>query len=317
VGEGTRQAGHGELLVALASVWSVSILTATLRTAWEEDGWCVLPDAVPPDVLAGGQRALEYLFPTAEEMDAGPDDERTAKWRDWDAQWPEFPFRSRSLNAIVLHDRLLDLAEALIGPDPRLYLAMVTAKYAGQPSGFNQLLHADYPNHSIVVPRRDPGYQQLELFVYLTDVTEANGATRLVSRRLTKEIPVGRHTLDLVEFGHLYDEPGAAVGPAGSVVAYRPDVYHRSVDWDDPGKRRIMLHLGFKPPQAEWAGYQSWPFKGLGAEWFGFVQGASVRQLTAVGFPAPGHPYWTEETLAGVAERYPGLDLTPWSEALG
>ncbi len=293
-----------------------AVLAPHLRAAWEEDGWCVIIGAVPPDLLAGAQRAVGRIFPTAEEMDAGADDEDTAKWRDWDSEWPEFPFRSRSLNAIALHDFVLGLAEELVGPDPRLYMGLLTAKYAGQPSGFNQLLHVDYPNQSIVVPRRDPGYRQLEMFVYLCDVTEDNGATHLVSIRLTENIAVGRHTLDLAEFGHLYDEPGIAVGPAGTVVAYRPDVYHRSVDWTEPGRVRTMLHLGYKPAAAEWAGYQSWPFKGLRPEWFHFVQGATERQLTAVGFPAPGHAYWTEETLAGVADRYPGLDLTPWRRAL-
>jgi hypothetical protein len=293
----------------------VSLLSPELRAAWEGDGWCVITGAVPPDLLAGAQRAVGRIFPTPEEMDAGVEQEGTAKWRDWDAEWPEFPFRSRSLNAIALHDVMLDLAEELVGPDPRLYMGLLTTKFAGQQSGLNQLLHVDYPNQTIVVPRRDPGYRQLEMFVYLNDVSEANGATRMVSRRLTEHIPVGRHTLDLVEFGHLYHEPGTAVGPAGSVVAYRPDVYHRSVDWNEPGRFRSMLHLGFKPAQAEWAGYQAWAFKGLKPEWFHFVVGATERQLTAVGFPAAGHAYWTEETLAGVADRYPGLDLTPWRRA--
>ena len=40
------------------------------------------------------------------------------------------------------------------------------------------------------------------------------------------------------------------------------------------------------------------------------------RQLTALGFPKPGDPYWTAETLAGVAARYPSLDMTPWQAAL-
>lgn len=300
----------------MASVFAVTshVLTSQLRAAWQEDGWCVIPAAIPPGDLAGAQRALTFLFPTVEEMDAGTDDERTAKWRDWDAAWPEFPFRSRSLNGLVLHERVLDLAEDLLGPDIRLYQGLLTAKYAGQPSGFNKLLHVDYPNHSLVVPRQDPGYQQLELFIYLNDVTADNGATRMVSRRLTAGIPVGQHTLNLTDYGHLYDVPGSATGPAGSVVAYRPDVYHRSVDWTEPGRVRFMLHVAFKSAPAEWAGYQAWPFKGLRPEWFHFVQGASERQLTALGFPSPGHPYWTEETLAGVAERYPELDLAPWRE---
>jgi hypothetical protein len=34
-----------------------------------------------------------------------------------------------------------------------------------------------------------------------------------------------------------------------------------------------------------------------------------------LGFPEPGHRYWNEETLQGVARRYPLLDMTPWRQA--
>ena len=76
-----------------------------------------------------------------------------------------------------------------------------------------------------------------------------------------------------------------------------------------------MLHVSYKPATVEWGGYQAWPFKGFSAEWHNFVQLASPRQLAVLGFPAPGHPFWTEDTLAGVARRYPGLDLAPWRSA--
>ena len=42
------------------------------------------------------------------------------------------------------------------------------------------------------------------------------------------------------------------------------------------------------------------------------MQQTNVRQLTVLGFPEPGHRYWTEETLRGVAARYPLLDMEPW-----
>jgi len=272
--------------------------------------------AIPAADLADAQDALTRLFPTAEEMERGADDERTAPWRTWDAAWPEFPFRSTRLNKLVVHDALIDLATELLETDDvRLYLAIATAKYAGQPSGYNQLLHTDYPNHSLVVPRRDAGYQHLETFIYLNDVSAANGATRFVSRRKTAHIPVEQHTLNLEEYGHLYDDPGEASGRAGCVVAYRPDVYHRSVDVSEAGASRFMLHAAYKPGGADWIGYQAWPFKGFSAEWHKFVPQASARQLAVLGFPRPGHPYWTPETLAGVAARYPGLDMRPWCDA--
>jgi hypothetical protein len=133
-----------------------------------------------------------------------------------------------------------------------------------------------------------------------------------VSRTKTEAIPVEQHTLNLVDYADLYDEPGEAAGPAGSIVAYSGDVYHRSVDVTEPGQARFMLHVSYKPASLDWMGYQAWPIKGFSPEWHKFVQQASVRQLTVLGFPKPGHPYWTDATLAGVAARYPGLDMSPW-----
>ena len=231
--------------------------------------------------------------------------------------WPEFPFHSSRLNALVLHDNVVDLAEGLLGTaDLALYMGTATAKYAHQESGYNQLLHADYPNHMLVVPRHELGYQQVEFFVYLTDVTSADGATRFVSWQKTKDIPVERHTLNYVDYADLYDDPSDAAAPAGSVVAYRPDVYHRSVDFTDPTRYRIMLHVSFRHRDAAWGGYQAWPFRGFSVELSKFVQQATPRQLALMGVPEPGHPYWNEATLAGVQARYPGLDMSSWRDAL-
>ena len=129
---------------------------------------------------------------------ARPSDDELERWRTWDAAWPEFPFRSRSLNGLVLGDVMIDLAQDLLGTDDvRLYLAIVTAKYAGQPSEYNQLLHTDFPNHTLTVPRAEPGYQQMETFIYLNDVGPHNGATRFVSRTRTRSDPGGAAHVEL------------------------------------------------------------------------------------------------------------------------
>jgi hypothetical protein len=288
------------------------------KAAWDEDGWCVIPSAIPPDDLRAAQTAAAQLFPTAEEMDSGVTNERTEPWRtSFDAKWPEFPYRSPSLSRLPFHEVVLEVATSFLGTDDlRLYMSVVTAKYANQSSGYNQLLHADFPNHSILVPQVDDKYQQLELFIYLTDVSTANGATRMVSRRKTADIPIERHTLSYVDYPELYEDPGVASGPAGSIVAYRPDVYHRSVDMTRSGGRRIMMHVSYRPADAEWSQYQAWAFKGFSPEWHNFVQASGPRELTLLGFPKPGHAYWTDETIVRVNARYPGLDMTPWRAAL-
>jgi ectoine hydroxylase-related dioxygenase (phytanoyl-CoA dioxygenase family) len=290
-------------------------LTPELKDRWDTDGWCVVPSVIPHAELAAAQDAMHRHFPTPAEMaDAGGSE--AGEWHTWDAPWPEFPFHSSRLNALVLHDNVVDLAEGLLGTtDLALYMGIVTAKYAHQASGYNQLLHADYPNHMLVVPRHEPGYQQVEFFVYLTDVTAADGATRFVSWQKTKGIPVERHTLNYVDYADLYDDPSDASAPAGSIVAYRPDVYHRSADFTDPTRYRVMLHVSFRHREAGWGGYQAWPFRGFSPELTKYVQQATPRQLALMGVPPPGHPYWDEATLAGVQARYPGLDMTPWRDA--
>jgi ectoine hydroxylase-related dioxygenase (phytanoyl-CoA dioxygenase family) len=293
-----------------------ALLPPALKEAWEVDGWCVVPGAIPADQLAAAQDAVHHYFPTPAEMVA-LGGTAAGTWHTWDAPWPEFPFHSARLNALVLHDNVIDLAENLLGtPDLALYMGIVTAKYAHQSSGYNQLLHADYPNHMMVVPRHEPGYQQVEFFVYLSDVTTEDGATRFVSWQKTKEIPVEQHTLNYVDYAELYEDQSDSAAPAGSVVAYRPDIYHRSVDHTDQTRYRVMLHVSFRHRDAGWGGYQAWPFRGFSYELSKYVSQATPRQLALIGIPPPGHPYWTKATVDGVEARYRGLDMTPWRDAL-
>jgi hypothetical protein len=292
-------------------------LEPEFKERWDTDGWCVVPDLIPPIELRAAQDAMHHHFPTPAEM-AAQGGTAAGQWHTWDAPWPEFPFHSSRLNALVLHDHVIDLAEALLGTaDLALYMGIATAKYAHQDSGYNRLLHADYPNHMLVVPRHDPGFQQAEFFVYLTDVTLEDGATRFVSWQKTRDIPVERHTLDYIDYADLYAEPTDAAATAGSVVAYRPDVYHRSADFTDPTRYRVMLHVSFRHRDAGWGGYQAWPFRGFSPELTKYVQQATPRQLALLGVPRPGHVYWNEATLAGVQARYPALDMKPWEDALG
>ena len=186
----------------------------------------------------------------------------------------------------------------------------------GARSSDEQLLHADFGNHTLVVPRHEPGYQQLTMFVYLSEVTPETAATRVVPRRLTVDIPVERTYLSPEAYPDLYAAEVPASGPAGSVLVYRPDVYHRGVRMTAPRAARFMLHVSYKPAATDWLGSFGLPNAGEDLSWYRFVAGASERQLTVLGFPPPGHPYWTAQTLAGVAARYPMLDLSPWRDAV-
>jgi Phytanoyl-CoA dioxygenase (PhyH) len=295
------------------------VLGSTERAQWEEDGWCLVRGLLPPDIIAGAQAVLPSLVPTAEEFADNVDPARNEPFRvDSHRVMPRFPFEDGVLNDIVVHDRIIDLAEELLGLDEadlRLYQAMLSAKYGEGALSDEQLLHVDFGNHTLVVPRHEPGYQQLEMFVYLSDVTPETGATRVVSRRLTPGIQVERTYLSHTDYTDLYAAEVPASGPAGSILAYRPDVYHRGVRMTAPRSARFMVHVSYKPANTDWLGSHGLPNAAEDMSWYRFVQRADVRQLTVLGFPPPGHPYWTAETLTGVAARYPMLDLSPWRNA--
>ena len=288
------------------------------QARWEEDGWCLVEGLLPAEAVASASAALPALFPSAAEFAADTDPGRNQPFRvDSHTVMPRFPFDAGALNDLVVHDRMIDLAEQLLGiTDPRLYQAMLSAKYSEAAPSDEQLLHVDFANHTLVVPRHEPGYQQLETFVYLSDVTAETAATRMVSRRLTAGMPVERTYLDPAQYSELYASEVPASGPAGSVLAYRPDVYHRGVRMTAPRAARFMLHVSYKPAATDWLGSFGLPNAGEDMSWHHFVPRATERQLTVLGFPAPGHPYWTAKTLAGVAARYPLLDLLPWRGAL-
>lgn len=288
------------------------------KRVWDTAGWCVIADLIPPDDLAAAQRVLPDLFPTAEDFAANAHPDRNAAFRnERDAPRPEFPFERGALNRVVMHDAMIDLAQMLLETDDvRLYQAMANAKYSDAARDYDQLLHVDYANHTLVVPRPDAGYQHLETFVYLTDITPETAATRFVSREHTVGIPVERTYLHPDEYAHLYAREESAAGPAGSVLVYRPDVYHRGVSLTAKRAARFMLAVAFKPVATDWIGYHALPARAEDMAWHRFMRHATERQLTVLGFPRPGDKYWTPDTLAGVAARYPSLDMTPWREAM-
>jgi hypothetical protein len=296
----------------------MGMLSDAEQAQWEEDGWCLASGVLPAETIVAAQSVLPALVPTAQEFADDADPERNEPFRvDSHRVMPRFPFEDSALNDIVVHERIIDLAEQLLGiSDLRLYQAMLSAKYADAAPSDEQLLHVDFGNHTLVVPRHEPGYQQLEMFVYLSDVTPETAATRMVSRRLTPHIAVERTYLSPAEYPGLYAAEVPASGPAGSVLAYRPDVYHRGVRLTAPRSARFMVHVSYKPAATDWLGSHGLPNAGEDMSWYRFVSRANERQLTVLGFPKPGHPYWTTETLAGVAARYPMLDLSPWRAAV-
>jgi hypothetical protein len=188
------------------------------------------------------------------------------------------------------------------------------AKYAGL-TNYEQPMHTDR-NHSWLPPRSESPWRHTESFLYLSDVTEGTAPTHLVSVRDS----VGRDpTVPLVMPAgdpELYAAERPAIGPRGSLLVYRPDVFHRGVDLTTPGTSRFLLNVSFRHAGQDWIGFHTGQSRSASPHWVAFVEGCTPRELELFGFPPPRHPIWDASLLDATARLYPKLDLGPWRAVL-
>lgn len=296
---------------------------------WQTHGFVILPGYVPAAELKQALDELPAMYPAAEEFHNGTDERRDRFTVDEWAGIDSFPFLSTELSLLAVSDRVVDLAEALLADsDLRISSAEAWAKYTGA-ADYDQPLHRDYLNHTLMVPADDPRFRQLEMFVYLVDVPAELGPPSMLSRTKTTGLPAKPNWypraggadpesgwVETTGSPDLYDAEVRAAGPAGTVVVWETRTFHRGTALTLPRGARYTMHLAYRPASAEWGQRMSWPMRSHQPEWYQFVHQATPRQLALFGFPLPGQPYWTEATLAGTAQRYPRLDMTPWRQAL-
>lgn len=296
---------------------------------WQTNGFVVLPGYLPGEVLRPAVAELGTMFPSPSGFHDGSDPRRQRYLGDEFAGIDGFPFASPEISLLAVHDLLIRLARTLLGDDDlRMYSAEAWAKYTGA-ADYDQDLHRDYLNHTVLVPSEAADFQQLEMFVYLVDVPEDLGPPHLVPKEHTAHIAAKPNWLSrraatgtapedggFGASGHaeLYEREVSAAGPAGTVVAFETSTFHRGTGMTRPGGARYTMHLNYRRAEAEWAQRQAWADRSHEPAWYRFVERATPAQLALFGFPPPGHRFWTADTLAGMALRYPNLDLSPWRD---
>ena len=145
-------------------------------------GFAIMEGFLDPDEVGAVREALFGIYPRPEQYFADPDSYRHLVASQFSGLTVA-PFESRTLNRLAVHPDLVDAAERFCGTaDLQVYKIELWAKYSGTVD-YDQPHHRDYGNHNMVVPRADGRWPQLTSFILLSDVTEADGPTRVVPRR--------------------------------------------------------------------------------------------------------------------------------------
>ena len=286
---------------------------ADISAAWRRDGFVVLPGYLSGPDLAAAQRDLPAVYPSAADYHAAPDQGANQVYTgDEFGGIITFPFPAVSLCRIVVHDKLVALAEAIFATrDIRVYASELWAKYTGAAS-YEQEHHRDYLNHTPLVPSADWRWRGLEMFIWLSDVPEDHGPTHIVPLPVTAGVPALPHGYLRSERPDFYAREQSGGQPAGTVVAYSTETFHRGTQITAPRSARYSAHVSYRHADNHWTGRHAWGDRSFRPDWNPFVEQATSRQLQLFGFPPPGHPYWTADTITQLQVRYPGLDTSQW-----
>lgn len=310
---------------------------------WRINGFALVQDLLPTELVREARNDALAHYPAAP-ADVSADFGSGGRF--------VFPATSSAVNTITLHPRLLGAVSQLLGTEPtniRLTQSDLWAKYGRTTTSDDPLdnddqrMHVDYPNHTLTHPPPWHSPDAVEMIIYLSDVDDSGGATRVVARRgdddpaypwpitgtpgvaglewvndrRSAEAYLGEAAPTVAEFRaeHLYAREAAVKYRSGTVLLYRHDTWHRGTPID-AGALRIVMNLTFRLAASEWIStlHEGWAWAMYRRDQTmeRLITDASVEQRCVLGFPAPGHPYWTAATLAAVQSRYPGIDLDPY-----
>ncbi|HEY0518869.1 MAG TPA: phytanoyl-CoA dioxygenase family protein, partial [Ilumatobacteraceae bacterium] len=287
------------------------VLTEAQLEAFDTDGFVLVPDVLSAAEIETMQKGVWETFPSPDDYFADP--ASFAHLTDTPfSGLSDFPWASADLNRIVANPTIVSIARQLLGVDDiRLYKAELWAKYSGN-ADYDQHHHRDFGNHCLVVPTVERRWMQITTFIYLCDIDERNGATAAVPKGRTADIPLGRR---LTEPGELRDLEVLASGKAGTVLVYATDVFHRGTSMRAHPSSRFTVLADYKAADNGWTNKHAFGDHGNQPEMIEFVTNVDPATRTLLEIPAPGHPYWTEQTISDMAIRYPGIDMAPYRAA--
>jgi ectoine hydroxylase-related dioxygenase (phytanoyl-CoA dioxygenase family) len=274
-------------------------------------GYVLVPGFLSEEELAAVRADMFHYFPTFEELSATP------QRYGWIFDNPEnlqieFPFATDTLNHNSTHPRIVSLVEQLLGTgEVLLSQSAIWAKYAGTGS-FEQTMHLDYEGNTLVVPRDDGAFRQVNMILYYSDVTIDLGPTFVVSQAKSRRAGLWPPFRPRKKYPELYKHQQAMTAPAGSLLVFSMKTFHRAGEITAETGARFSHHLVYRGACCPFNGYHQYSQFGEKPEMKRFMQRALPRQREVLGFPPPGHSYWNPQTLAAVAERYPQMDMTPY-----
>jgi hypothetical protein len=281
-----------------------------IKPAWFDSG-TIAAACTAAERIVYGTSFAEYLQdPTAKPLADGMS-QPSAHGRS------EFPTGVPAIDQLF-DERLVGGITQLLGAQPFYQNAHIFPRAGStdirHPEHPWQGYHVDHDTFSFLPASTDLAYAAVTATIFLTDVNPDCAPLHVVpgSHRQAAQLPGGPWVHDIRTVPGV-PAPVPALGPAGSILFYSTYLMHAAVPFINKRAHRLLMSFtSARDSHACWTHFAT-PYRYGNREHFvPYWNHASPTMRTYFGWPPPGHPYYTAQTLACLALRYPAMDFSAY-----
>lgn len=309
--------------------------------AFRRDGFIIVDGLFDPEEMAAALNAMEKLWYGKSYAEYLAEFDRTGKagtvepraivsidnngYTEYGSA--QFPTGLDASDRLIENEEYLNIFAQCLGTDDVSYcnagLFMRSGPTDRRHSEYPwQGYHIDHFTNSFLPPSESVGsFDYINSWVFLHDVDNDGAPLHVIpgSHRHAADVflRLGSHIDDIRKAPEL-PEPQPASARAGSALFYSSCLIHAAVPFSNRRKQRALWTLSMaRGDTSAWTRLtNSWnsnerPF--FEQLW----QKTTPKVRSLFGWPAPGHVYYTETTLKGIAIQFPDMDLTPYHEKIG
>ncbi|MBA3710777.1 MAG: phytanoyl-CoA dioxygenase family protein [Planctomycetes bacterium] len=247
-----------------------------------ENGFLILPGFIPEEELAVLRVEQRQVVRPWSEIRHDPPADRSAL--------VPYPYGNARMARPWLHPELLRLGRWFLKTEAVFaYVGCMIARYPGFMSGDQG--HIDNGNNSLL-PKPGAGreYGQIGFWIHLDEVTADQAPLRLVRTR----------------DGNDFSKAVPLTCPPGTVCVFNNHTVHASTTFTGSEGQRFTWGFALGRADHPFEGFLSYTNLGLDPTFRAVVGMMTADERTLMRFPAPGHPYYTRETLEALEAQYPG-----------
>ena len=311
-------------------------LTQNQLRAFQRDGFIIVEDLFKAEEIAAALGAMEQIFygkPFAQYL---AESDRTGKaesveptvqtvvahYGDTEYGRTQFPTGADALDRLIEKEEYLDIFAQCLGTDAVSYCNAHLFLRSGPTDQRHsehpwQGYHVDHGTNTFLPPSDTIGaFDYVNCGVYLHDVDDDGAPMHVIpgSHRQAAAalLRLGGNIGDIRDVPE-FAEPVPTTARAGSALFYSSYLIHAAVPFANKRKQRALWTLSMARSDASGWTKLANPWSRPEREHFTpFWEKTTPAVRSLFGWPAPGHAYYTETTLKGLAIQFPKMDLSPY-----